>query len=56
MIKKILTGVGILGFICIGSYTDWLECLFNIDCVAEPGGMVKYCLLGLIAWILINKK
>ena len=54
--KKVISIVGIFGFIGICCFTNLIESTFNINGVAQSGGLTEYCLLGLIASILIVKK
>lgn len=54
--KKLISILGVFGFIYIGCYTDWIEEIFNTGGVARSGGLVEYILLGIIASILILKK
>jgi len=56
MVKKIATALGISALIYVGCFTSYIENLFNINHVAQPGGLLEYCFLGLIAWVLLNGK
>ena len=53
MIKKVLSGLGIFSFIYISIYTCWIEKLFNTYLFGDVSPVL---LLGLIAWLIWNKK